>query len=73
LLLGGDPRFCHAPSAADVPRRIGDALSPRESSVTRNVGFVPEEDLPCRFSGNIPGATMVVFDQLRRSGWISID
>jgi hypothetical protein len=34
--------FCHAPSGADVPRRIGDALSPRESSVSRNVSFVPE-------------------------------
>ena len=31
----GHPRFCHAPSVADVPRRIGDALSPRESSVSR--------------------------------------
>jgi hypothetical protein len=29
-----------------VPRRIGDALSPRESSVSRNVSFVPKADLP---------------------------
>jgi len=42
LLLGRDPRFGHALSVADVPRRIGDALSPRESSVSRNVSFVPK-------------------------------
>jgi len=48
-LLGvtwGDPRFCHAPSVVDVPRSIGDALSPRESSVSRNVSFVPQEVIP---------------------------
>ena len=44
LLLEGDPRFCHVPSVADVPRRIGDALSPRESSMSRNVSFVPGGD-----------------------------
>src|SRR5262245_14888859 len=45
LLLGGDQRCCHAPSVADVPRRIDDALSPRESSVSRNVSLVPIGDL----------------------------
>jgi hypothetical protein len=35
------------PSVADVPRRMGDALSPRESSLSRNVSFVPlAETLP---------------------------
>jgi hypothetical protein len=43
LLLGGDPRFCHAPSVADVPRGIGDALSPRESSVSRKCQFCAKE------------------------------
>ena len=45
LLLGGDPRFCHAPSVADVLRRTGDALSPSERSVSGNVSFVPGADI----------------------------
>jgi hypothetical protein len=49
----------------------------KREPVARIAASLPMDGQECakrsRLSGNILGATKVVFDQLRRSGWISID